>query len=87
LSIGQSRVRFGDRRNPVYNAAGTLVRAPGTSQARSIGSELDFLLNWQIDQHLSTYFGYSHFFPGAFIKQTGANEPIDFFYTAVTYTF
>jgi hypothetical protein len=70
-----------------YNAAGTLFRAAGTSQARSIGSELDFLLNWQIDRHLSSYFGYSHFFPASFIQHTGPSNPIDFFYTAVAYTF
>jgi hypothetical protein len=70
-----------------YNATGTLFRAAGTSQARSIGSELDFLLNWQVDPHLLAYFGYSHFFPGSFIQQTGPSNPIDFFYTALTYTF
>jgi hypothetical protein len=70
-----------------YNAAGTLFRAAGTSRARPIGSEIDFLLNWQVDPHLLAYFGYSHFFPGSFIQETGPSNPIDFFYTAVTFTF
>jgi len=71
----------------VYTAAGTVLRAAGTSNSRYIGNELDFLLNWQIDRHLSAYVGYSHFFPGGFISTTGSSRDIDFFYTAVTYTF
>ena len=71
----------------VYTSSGTVLRASGTSNARYIGNELDFLVNWQIDRHLSTYMGYSHFFPGGFISQTGSSQGIDFFYTAVTCTF
>ena len=62
-------------------ALGTL---PGASQ---IGSELDLLLNWQIDRHAAAYFGYSHFFAGDFIEQTGPSDDIDFLYAAFTYTF
>lgn len=71
----------------VYTAAGTVLRAAGTSNSRYIGDELDLLVNWQIDRHLSAYVGYSHFFPGGFIAATGSSKPIDFFYTAVTCTF
>lgn len=70
-----------------YTAAGTVLRAPGTSHSHYIGNELDLLLNWQVDPHLCFYAGYSHFFPGTFIQQTGAHRPIDFYYSAVTYTF
>ena len=52
-----------------------------------VGSEIDLLLNWQIDRHLAAYFGYSHFFAGDFIEETGPDEDIDFVYAAVTYTF
>jgi hypothetical protein len=71
----------------VYTASGTILRAAGTSRDPYVGDELDFLLNWQIDRHLASYFGYSHFFPGGFIRATGPNQGIDFFYMAVTYTF
>jgi hypothetical protein len=31
--------------------------------------------------------GYSQFFAGSFISQTGTSSDIDFVYTALTYTF
>jgi hypothetical protein len=71
----------------VYTSSGSILRAAGTSNARYIGSELDLLLNWQIDPHLSAYMGYSHMFAGSFISQTGPSNDIDFFYTALAYTF
>jgi hypothetical protein len=71
----------------VYMASGSVLRFSGASNARYIGSELDLLLNWQIDRHLSSYIGYSHFFAGTFIQETGPSNDIDFFYTAITYTF
>lgn len=71
----------------VYTAGGTVLRPPGASSAASIGGEADVLLNWQIDRHLNSYFGYSHFFAGRFIDQTGPHKDIDFLYAALTYTF
>ncbi|HUB25524.1 MAG TPA: alginate export family protein [Tepidisphaeraceae bacterium] len=71
----------------LYNSAPAVVRTAGTSDARYIGSELDFLFNWQLDPHLYAYLGYSHFFAGEFITQTGTRSDTDFFYTAVAYTF
>jgi hypothetical protein len=71
----------------VYNAAGGVQRADGGSDETYIGSEIDLLLNWQIDRHLSAYFGYSHFFPGDFIQATGPAEDIDFVYAAVQFIF
>jgi hypothetical protein len=68
------------------NAAGVL-RAAGTSGESYIGSELDLLLNWQVDRHLLLYAGYSHFFAGDFIEDTGASKDIDFAYMAVVFTF
>ena len=71
----------------VYTPSGTILRASGASRDRYIGDELDLLVTWQVDRHLSAYAGYSHFFPGGFISATGNSQSIDFFYTAVTYTF
>ena len=71
----------------VYNVAGGILRGDGGSDARYVGSELDLLLNWQIDRHLSAYFGYSHFFAGDFIEETGASDDIDFVYGALQFTF
>ncbi|MGH7214857.1 MAG: alginate export family protein, partial [Tepidisphaeraceae bacterium] len=70
----------------LYNAAGTVLRPAGGSDEHFVGSEIDLLLNWQIDRHLAAYIGYSHLFAGDFIDETGAatgfDEDIDFFYVA-----
>jgi Alginate export len=72
----------------VYNAAGGITRAAvAGNHERSVGGELDLLLNWQIDRHLSSYVGYSHFFTGAYIQDTGPGKDIDFFYAAMQFTF
>ncbi|MDP9173247.1 MAG: alginate export family protein [Planctomycetota bacterium] len=71
----------------VYNVGGGVLRASAPNTSSPVGSEIDALLNWQITRHLSAYAGYSHFFAGSFIQQTGAHKDIDFFYTAATYKF
>ena len=71
----------------LYGTAGNIQRASGGSDETYVGSELDLLLNWQIDRHLAAYFGYSHFFAGDFIEETGPDDDIDFVYGALVYTF
>lgn len=71
----------------VYNAAGGVARNDLGSDETYIGSETDLLLNWQVERHWSAYVGYSHFFPGDFIQETGPSGDIDFFYAAVQFTF
>lgn len=71
----------------VYNAGGGVLRADSGSDESYIGSEIDLLLTWQLDRHTQVYVGYSHFFAGDFIEETGADEDIDFFYAAIQYTF
>lgn len=71
----------------LYNAAGGVQRADGGSDESFVGAELDLLINWQIDRHTSALFGYSHFFAGDFIEQTGPDGDIAFFYAAAQFTF
>jgi hypothetical protein len=71
----------------VYNAAGGVLRADGGSDETYVGSEIDLLVNWQIDRHTLAYFGYSHLFAGDFLEDTGPSEDIDFVYAALQYTF
>jgi hypothetical protein len=59
--------------------------APGTSL--EIGQEIDILLKYAYNIHTVFLFGYSHFFPGNFISQTGPDDPADFIYTSVEFTF
>lgn len=70
-----------------YNAAGGVLRADSGSDERYIGSELDLLVNWRVDRHLIVYAGYSHFFTGEFLDDTGPSDDIDFVYAGLQYTF
>ena len=78
--------RYSDE-DAIYGVGSGIQRAVGGSDATFVGSELDVLLTWQIDRHTSAYFGYSHFFAGDFIDESGPDEDIDFLYAAFTYTF
>ncbi len=71
----------------LYNAGGGVVRkgAPGTS--KQVGSEVDLVANYRFNQHFDMEFGYSHFFPGDFIRQTGPDDETDFFYFQTQYYF
>jgi hypothetical protein len=71
----------------LYNAGGAPIRPAGGSDERFVGSEIDLLLNWQVDRHTLIYIGYSHFFPGDFLSDTGPSGDIDFIYAAAQFTF
>jgi hypothetical protein len=71
----------------VYTSSGSVLRASGGSNASAIGGEMDLQVNWQIDRHISAYAGYSHFFHGSFITDTGPHSDINFAYSALTFTF
>jgi hypothetical protein len=71
----------------VYNAGGAVLRADTGSDEAYVGAETDLLLNWQVERHWSAYLGYSHFFPGDFIQDTGPAGDIDFVYAALQFTF
>ena len=71
----------------LYNAGGAVLRPDNGSDESYVGAETDLLLNWQLERHWSAYFGYSHFFPGDFVQDTGPAGDIDFVYAAVQFVF
>jgi hypothetical protein len=71
----------------LYGNGLNLIQAAAGSDDRYIGSELSFLLEWQINQHLSLSTSYSHFFAGSFLKETGPGKDVDYFATLAAYRF
>ena len=71
----------------LYNAGGGVLRqgAPGTSL--EVGQEIDILLKYAYNIHTVILLGYSHFFPGKFLSQTGPDDPSDFVYASFQFTF
>jgi hypothetical protein len=70
----------------LYNASGTVVRAGNLGGSKDVGGELDLLIKRTLVRHLLVTIGYSHFFPGQFIEQSGPDEHIDFGYVAFEFT-
>ena len=64
----------------LYNAGGGLVRAGGLGVEDDVGAELDLTIKYKFDRHLTGLLGYSHFFAGDFIEESGTSDDIGFVY-------
>ncbi|HVS19832.1 MAG TPA: alginate export family protein [Planctomycetota bacterium] len=76
-----------DDSDAFYNAGGGVVVPGGAATGTEVGNEIDLLLQWKIDRHATAILGYSHFFAGDVISQTGPDADIDFFYFGLEYFF
>jgi hypothetical protein len=70
---------YGPGLNSIQNAAG--------SNERYVGSEFSLLLEWQMNRHIALSTGYSHFYGGSFLKDTGPGKDVDYFSLHGTYKF
>ncbi len=71
-----------------YRANGTTMVRPITPSASDFaGSEVDLTLTYTPKKWLSFQLGYSHFFAGNYLKDTGAHSDADFAYSQVTIKF
>lgn len=52
-----------------------------------VGQEFELRARHQLHDHTKLEAGYSHFIPGAFVRNTGPADDSDFFYITVTFTF
>lgn len=68
-----------------FSASGTTVRAANVQAGRQIGEEIDLTATVKITQNLNGLIGYSHFFAGPFIQDTGSNDDADFFYVQTVF--
>jgi len=77
-----------EKADALYNAGGAGIRRDTTGDSgRYVGAELDLVLKVKVDRHSGFLFGYSHFFPGDFIRGTGPSKEIDFVYAQYQFTF
>ena len=76
-----------DDDDALFNAGGAVVRPGAASSANHIGSEIDLTLAYPFNRHLVGLFGYSHFFAGDFVDETGSSDDIDFVYVSLQFTF
>jgi hypothetical protein len=76
-----------DRDDAFYNAGGGVVRSGASGSSRELGGEIDVTIKYSFNRHLLAVGGYSHFFAGEFIEQSGPDDDIDFVYVMMIYTF
>ena len=62
----------------------TQVRPITPSASNFVGTELDFTVVWKALKYLDVQAGYSHFFAGDYVRDTGAHDDADFAYLMVT---
>jgi len=61
-----------------------LASAVGHEVSNYAGSELDFVVTWDATRHLNFQAGYSHFFAGNYLKDTGARSDANLGYVQMT---
>ena len=61
------------------------VRTVGASDF--LGHEVDLIANWVVNRHLTVLTGYSHFFAGGYLRDTGNHDDADFGYLQGTLSF
>ena len=76
-----------DLNDAFYNAGGGIVRAADPLLSRRLGSEMDGTVQYRMNRHTIFTLGYSHFFSGPFIEESGSAEGIHFGYIMIQYTF
>jgi hypothetical protein len=59
-------------------------RDPFGRSGDCVGQEVDLRLRYQLDPRVELEIGYSHFFAGPFVENTGPADDADFFYVATT---
>ena len=74
-----------------YRANGVTKVRPLTTAARNAdsyaGSEIDFVMTYQPVKFLTLLGGYSHFFAGQYLRDTGADDDADYGYVQATVSF
>jgi len=76
-------------RDSLYNAGGkayrsrTGLKAPG----KSVGWEIDVHAKVKIEKHFNIWFGWSHFFAGDYLSDTGSSDDADFLFLQMVLNF
>lgn len=76
-----------DSDDALYDAGGNVLRPGGSFQSSDVGFEVDLLANYSFDRHLQGQLGYSHFFAGEALEESGPSDDVDFVYLGLQLTF
>lgn len=71
----------------VYDPGIRILRRPGSSDARRVGTQVDLALGWRPDRTVSAEIFYSVFEPGPFVRETGISRTTRLIGAEVTFKF
>ena len=67
-----------------YNSSGTALRSKTSGErGHYIGQELSLRGFYEINKNVKLEMGYAHFFPGGYVRDSGADDGTDWFYTQI----
>ena len=75
------------RGDGIYGPGGNVARAPGTSRARYVGTDVDFSVLWDVTRHVQIEFNGGYFFAGDFIEESGSGRNMYYVGTTLSYRF
>lgn len=75
-------------KDSLYHAGrGVLRTATGLDVNPHVGNEWDLLAKYKFNKHANVLVGYSHFFTGTYLEETGASDNGSFFYAQTILSF
>jgi len=80
ISFDWHHFRLADPDGGWINAAGQTIRPGASGASRDLGDELDLLVRYGVTDTFSLLAGWSHFFAGEFVDDTGRDRDADFLY-------
>jgi hypothetical protein len=77
-----------EARDAWYRSNNSAVRRDATGNSGNfLGSEIDLTATYTPHARVKVQAGYSHFFTGDFVRDTGAHSDAEFFYTQVAFSY
>jgi hypothetical protein len=70
-----------------YDGGGAAVRDDSLSGSRRLGFETNLGARIDLGRHVAVETGWSHFFPGSYIRNSGAHAQMDSFHLTTVFTF
>lgn len=75
-------------KDSLYNAGRGVSRTAADNDVNPhVGNEIDLLATYELCKYADVTVGYSHFFAGKYLEETGTSNDGDFFYTQTTLKF
>jgi hypothetical protein len=88
LSLDYQAFWLANTNDAWYRANGATAVRPINGDASSFaGTEIDFTATWKASKNLSFLVGYSHFFAGDYLSDTGPSSDADFVYVQASIDF